>query len=454
MRSFAQKEIQSRKQVSPSLARPDLATSTPGQRHGPILHSQYAVSNQAVHRMFQTNDEERETGLTCTASPHFGHDFSRIPIHPHAAPLQMKLAINQPGDEYEQEADRVSEQVMRKPESQQEGHEGLQTKRVQPSGMGQITAPPIVHEALVGPGQPLDLATRAFFEPRFGYDLSRVRVHTDTKAAQSAQVVHGLAYTVGQHLVFGPGQYAPHSNQGLRLLAHELTHVVQQQSPGVRALQSSPEEKNSEVNKNPVPPGPGKYMPREYEQWLKKHPKRKYYNGGIWEPDYQRYTPKWFADRGYYYAGRGFAGAVWFEVWLNDTRDGAEFRVWRSVDNGQSAGAGGSTPAKSETSEKPPISECLQKFSEMRPLLWSAVSDYETNIDRLESTPAGAARAPIEADIKKNVEAIRARVTDWHKLKDQAEAEGDDDCANEIQDEENEVHDQLNADQERYNQIK
>ena len=87
--------------------------------------------------------------------------------------------------------------------------------------------PQIVHEVLRSSGQPLETATRAFFEPRFGHDFSHVRVHTDSKASESARAVNALAYTVGRDVVFEAGQFAPHTNAGRRLMAHELTHVVQ-----------------------------------------------------------------------------------------------------------------------------------------------------------------------------------------------------------------------------------
>jgi Domain of unknown function (DUF4157)/Protein of unknown function (DUF3238) len=145
--------------------------------------------------------------------------------------------------------------------------------------------PSIVHEVLRSPGQPLDMDTRAFMESRFahnfggvrvfhnawhapqgrmtvgpahdefeqetkrvshglttsrknlqsdgrrpGYDFSRVRVHTDKQAAESAKAINALAYTVGDHMVFGPGQYAPDTLEGKRLLAHELTHAIQQRA--------------------------------------------------------------------------------------------------------------------------------------------------------------------------------------------------------------------------------
>jgi outer membrane protein OmpA-like peptidoglycan-associated protein len=88
--------------------------------------------------------------------------------------------------------------------------------------------PPIVHEVLRSPGQPLDPATRAFFEPRFGHDFGNVRVHTDARAAESAQAVNALAFTVGSDIAFSSGQYSPHLSPGKQLLAHELAHVIQQ----------------------------------------------------------------------------------------------------------------------------------------------------------------------------------------------------------------------------------
>lgn len=98
------------------------------------------------------------------------------------------------------------------------------------------SVPPIVGEVLRSPGRPLDANTRASMERRFGHDFSQVRVHADEKAAESAQAANALAYTVGRDVVFGRGQYAPHTASGQRLLAHELTHVVQQSSaPGAVA---------------------------------------------------------------------------------------------------------------------------------------------------------------------------------------------------------------------------
>jgi hypothetical protein len=98
--------------------------------------------------------------------------------------------------------------------------------------------PPIVHDVLRSPGQNLDPVTRAFMEPRFKHDFSRVQVHTDDKAAESAQAVKALAYTVGPDVVFATGRYSPGTAGGRSLLDHELVHVVQQEGIGESAALS------------------------------------------------------------------------------------------------------------------------------------------------------------------------------------------------------------------------
>jgi len=103
---------------------------------------------------------------------------------------------------------------------------GVQRQPASPATPAAV--PPIVHDVLRSPGHPLDAGTRAFMEPRFGHDFSRVRMHTDAKAAQSAEAVNALAYTVGREVVFGTGHYRPGTSAGQRVLAHELAHVVQQ----------------------------------------------------------------------------------------------------------------------------------------------------------------------------------------------------------------------------------
>ena len=179
-------------------------------------------------------------------------DFSKIAIFPPSQQrsptplrLQAKLAIGAVNDPLEREADRVADQVMRMPAPElslaaappqlsrkcaacEEEAQALQTK---PAGSPEAAAgeaPPIVHEVLRSPGQPLDKAARASLEPRFGHDFSRVRIHADAKAAELARAVAAHAYTIGSDIVFGASRYAPGTESGRRLLAHELTHVVQQ----------------------------------------------------------------------------------------------------------------------------------------------------------------------------------------------------------------------------------
>lgn len=110
--------------------------------------------------------------------------------------------------------------------------EACKKKKLQRKPHGSSTAvdavPNSVHAVLSSPGRPLDAGIRSFMEPRFGQDFSRVRVHADAAAAESARSVSALAYTVGQHIVFAPGQYDPRSSRNRRLLAHELAHTVQQ----------------------------------------------------------------------------------------------------------------------------------------------------------------------------------------------------------------------------------
>jgi hypothetical protein len=104
-------------------------------------------------------------------------------------------------------------------------------QKVQPRSEGAEAsgiAPPVVHRVLSATGEPMDRATRAFMEPRFGHDFSRVRVHNDDLAAESARAVRAHAYTVGSHVVMGKGRYRPDTRAGRLLLAHELSHVLQQ----------------------------------------------------------------------------------------------------------------------------------------------------------------------------------------------------------------------------------
>ena len=142
--------------------------------------------------------------------------------------VRAKLKVNEPGDIYEQEADRISGQVLAAP-TQTVAGKAPRIQRVAGQLAGEAApAPAGVEDVLAGAGRPLEPALRLEMEQRFGWDFSRVRVHLGPMAEQSARDVNARAYTVGDNLVFGAGEFKPETLAGRRLLAHELTHVVQQ----------------------------------------------------------------------------------------------------------------------------------------------------------------------------------------------------------------------------------
>ena len=167
------------------------------------------------------------------------------------------LKVSQPNDPAEIEADHIAEKVMRVPDqssietnpnvqsasptdnlaspsaihrkcnSCEEEGEMVQRKRLPSGGDIPAQSPAHVQGAIGSGGRPLNHQTRRFFEPRFGYDLSSVRIHTDSTASQSARAIGAKAYTLGSNIVFDSGAYRPETESGRHLLAHELVHVVQ-----------------------------------------------------------------------------------------------------------------------------------------------------------------------------------------------------------------------------------
>ena len=160
--------------------------------------------------------------------------------------LQAKLTVGAVNDPREQEADAAADQVMRMADAPsplsaapllrrtcadcEDAAQPLQ-REAAGSVMAGETAPPIVHTVLGSPGRPLDNATRTFMEPRFCLSFADVVVQTDSVAQESARLLHALAYTFGNHLVFSEGRFSPGTPGGDRLLAHELAHVAQQTGP-------------------------------------------------------------------------------------------------------------------------------------------------------------------------------------------------------------------------------
>ena len=212
-----------------------------------ILQLQRTIGNQAVQRLLEANMVHFEADTTTTKIARFGQDSNRISVHAKVpAKTQTKLTVNTPGDEYEQEADRIADQVMATP-LHVGGSDTPLIQRLLGQSNGQMKAAPAsIDQALASPSRSLDSALRQDMEERFGYDFAQVQVHTDALAARSAEEVAAHAYTVGQHIVFGVGEYAPHSLPGRQLLAHELVHIIQQGSIGTLRRQPSGAAKRPE----------------------------------------------------------------------------------------------------------------------------------------------------------------------------------------------------------------
>jgi Domain of unknown function (DUF4157) len=203
------------------------------------------------------------------------HNFGMIRMRPREGlRVQAKLLVNKPGDSFEREADMIADQIMemknhpiaettahlpaaglvlrkcaacgKEEEDKDEPGEGISQKHTcakcdneeklklqrKSSNSASPEISTSVLDVLKTPGQPLDADIRSFMEPRFGFDFSQVRIHNNTLAHQSAKDIHALAYTHQNHIIFGSDQYQPQTKSGRKLLAHELTHTIQQNLSG------------------------------------------------------------------------------------------------------------------------------------------------------------------------------------------------------------------------------
>ncbi len=170
--------------------------------------------------------------------------------------IQRKLAIGPVDDPLEHEADHAADQVMRMRDpdptlgaapprlsrkcaacEQEDKPEKVQAKRADAGGPAGGEAPASVHALLQQPGRPLDSGARGFMERRFGRDFSQVRIHDGAGAGEASLAVGAHAFTVGSHIAFAPDKYRPDTEDGRRLLAHELAHTVQQDGSAAEALQ-------------------------------------------------------------------------------------------------------------------------------------------------------------------------------------------------------------------------
>lgn len=192
--------------------------------------------------------------------------------------VQPKLTVGTPGDRYEREADRIAERVLsndapnaqspmpftplvrptslarQESDTQVEEEETLQPKAASPVRSPRL--PPRFTERLSAEtrgGRPLDRAARSFFEPRFGHDLSGIRLHASTEAANLSHDIGARAFTHKNHILFGAGAHDTVSRQGRRLLAHEIAHTLQQRSAPNAILQRAPEDEEKEPKAESYP---------------------------------------------------------------------------------------------------------------------------------------------------------------------------------------------------------
>ncbi len=167
--------------------------------------------------------------------------------------LQRKLTIGASNDPLELEADQIADRVMAASPNSVVSSAPLSIQRFtgQTVGQAEMVAPASVESVLSSPGSPLEPGLQEDMSQRFGHDFSRVRVHTGDDAARSARDVNAKAYTLGQNIVFGAGQFSPKTQIGQRLIAHELSHVLQQSSSLIpRQIQAMPDDKkNTEKSK-------------------------------------------------------------------------------------------------------------------------------------------------------------------------------------------------------------
>ena len=250
-----------------------------------------------VHQpFFQRNQKSgffSDRAADIQTKPFFNHTayyFARNQI----GIIQPQLTNGPSNNLYEREANAIADKIIQTPDNQllqskvspvvvqrkcahcEEEKDKLQRKEGNNSAAA-AEAPAIVNEVINSGGDRMDEGTRSFMDNRFGYDFGPVKIHTGTQAAQSAQSIHALAYTSGNHVVFNEGQYAPATDNGKRLLAHELTHVIQQNAGNIsrKVVQRKPVQDpvhdtllDRFSQETGIPRDQASQHSEEYRQWL------------------------------------------------------------------------------------------------------------------------------------------------------------------------------------------
>ncbi len=270
-------------------------------------HEETILAIQAKHGTISPAGQERLTVVQAKMTDYWQPKLESANVVPQI-PIQRKLTIGQPNDKYEQEADRVAAQVVNQihaptalaPAVQREEmpEEELQMKpipQLQTSGDA-IAAPPDLETAINqarGGGQSLDQTIREPIEQAMGADFSGVKVHTDAQADQLNRSVQARAFTTGQDVFFRQGEYNPGSRGGQELIAHELTHVVQQNGGGVQ--RSRPTKPNKGDVSDPAVPQNQGLIKRSMEK-LKIQKDGEGETGSAtqkWREKYSKYKSLW-----------------------------------------------------------------------------------------------------------------------------------------------------------------
>ncbi|HEU4326217.1 MAG TPA: DUF4157 domain-containing protein [Roseiflexaceae bacterium] len=161
----------------------------------------------------------------------FGNQTNAVPL------IQASLRVNAPDDTFEQEAESVADMVMRSPapsgdlDIPTDPSAALHVQRASGEGTGLSASPSVetnIAQMQSGGGSPIPASDRSFFENRFGHDFSQIRIHTDSRAVETSRSLNARAFTVGTDIAFDAGEYQPGTASGRHLLAHELTHTIQQ----------------------------------------------------------------------------------------------------------------------------------------------------------------------------------------------------------------------------------
>jgi len=282
--------------LAPLMKKPGATTAAPSRGRAPTRTAEHVRERRLEHAPGARAAPQPGPHFPSNQPPAAPWALSNIPVYPHGrtkgadrpggvaavrapAATAGKLKVGAANDPREREAERVAERVMRAPDPAQAAsagkaqagakhdshapqhdhrpakagpHEEDHRKAKGSAHPAAGEAPAGVHDVLGEPGKPLDAGSRAFFEPRLGRDLASVRVHDDKKAAQSASSIDAHAYAAGEHVVLGEGQH-PATPRGKQVLAHELTHVAQQEGEA-RTVRRFPIHRPTAADAKPVAP--------------------------------------------------------------------------------------------------------------------------------------------------------------------------------------------------------